>query len=504
MGYVGNSPAANFASVTKDLFSGDGSTVAFTLSKAATTNGVAVFVENVRQEPTIAYAVSGTTLTFTAAPVSSSGNNIYVLHHNAPASTANHPAAQPLTATSGTFTGTVTAGSTLDMNGTELILDADADSSITADTDDEIHFKVAGDDHVKIKGGTNVLHVIEGSSGQGTPHTNSGLVIESDGETGINILTGTSNYGGIIFGDSGDADIGFIQYDHSVNSLRFGINTAEKATLNSGGFFKVRGSHNSYGSSSANYHEFHTDESSLIGINFQSNNSSYAGNLTQYDLPPSDSTSNAKFIACYSSNPGGSADLEFYARVDGQIYADGSFNGGGADYAEFFEWKDGNTSDENRVGCSVVLDGNQIRKATSSDNTSNIIGVISVNPSVVGDADGEFWKGTYLKDDFGKYIFKDSEQVEWTDKEGVKYSFQKDYIPSDVTVPSDAKKTPIKVRTLNSDYDKSKTYERREDRKEWSYVGMMGKLRMLKGQPTGDRWIKMKDISDTVEEWLVR
>jgi len=115
MGYVGNSPAANFASVTKDTFSGDGSTTAFTLSKAATTNGVAVFVENVRQEPTTAYAVSGTTLTFTAAPVSASGNNIYVLHHNAPASTANHPAAQPLTATSGTFSSTlaVTGATTL-------------------------------------------------------------------------------------------------------------------------------------------------------------------------------------------------------------------------------------------------------------------------------------------------------------------------------------------------------------------------------------------------------
>ena len=108
MPYVGNEPTFNFASVTKDLFSGDGSTVAFTLSKASTTNGVAVFVENVRQEPTIAYAVSGTTLTFTAAPVSASGNNIYVLHHNAPTSTATHPAAQPLTATSGTFTGDLT------------------------------------------------------------------------------------------------------------------------------------------------------------------------------------------------------------------------------------------------------------------------------------------------------------------------------------------------------------------------------------------------------------
>ena len=77
MGYVGNSPTANFASVTKDTFSGDGSTTAFTLSKAATTNGVAVFVENVRQVPTTAYAVSGTTLTFTAAP-SSGTNNIFV------------------------------------------------------------------------------------------------------------------------------------------------------------------------------------------------------------------------------------------------------------------------------------------------------------------------------------------------------------------------------------------------------------------------------------------
>ena len=111
MPYVGNSPASNFASVTKDTFSGDGSTTAFTLSKAATTNGVAVFVENVRQEPTTAYAVSGTTLTFTAAPVSASGNNIYVLHHNTPASTATHPAGQDLTAANATLTGDVTIGS---------------------------------------------------------------------------------------------------------------------------------------------------------------------------------------------------------------------------------------------------------------------------------------------------------------------------------------------------------------------------------------------------------
>ena len=108
MPYLGNTPSTSFATVVKDSFSGDGSTVAFTLSKVATTNSVSVFVENVRQEPTTAYSVSGTTLTFTAAPVTSSGNNIYVLHMN-PTTTTTHPAAQNLTAVDGTFTGAFTS-----------------------------------------------------------------------------------------------------------------------------------------------------------------------------------------------------------------------------------------------------------------------------------------------------------------------------------------------------------------------------------------------------------
>ena len=40
--------------------------------------------------------------------------------------------------------------------------------------------------------------------------------------------------------------------------------------------------------------------------------------------------------------------------------------------------------------------------------------------------------------------------------------------------------------------------------KEWDTVGLMGKLRLKKGQTTGTNWIKMRDISDTVEEWVVR
>ena len=46
--------------------------------------------------------------------------------------------------------GGVEIATSLDMNGTPLILDADGDTSITADTDDEIHFAAAGSDQVKI------------------------------------------------------------------------------------------------------------------------------------------------------------------------------------------------------------------------------------------------------------------------------------------------------------------------------------------------------------------
>ena len=62
--------------------------------------------------------------------------------------------ADMVSATSGgTFSGAVTFGSTvsgLDVNGTEIILDADADTSITADTDDQIDFRIGGSDKMSL------------------------------------------------------------------------------------------------------------------------------------------------------------------------------------------------------------------------------------------------------------------------------------------------------------------------------------------------------------------
>ena len=82
MSYKGLTPLSSFTGGTlvKDRFSGDNSTTTFTMSQ--TVNDVAnidVFVDNVRQEPSVAYTVSGTNLNFTGTHPSGS-NNIYVVH----------------------------------------------------------------------------------------------------------------------------------------------------------------------------------------------------------------------------------------------------------------------------------------------------------------------------------------------------------------------------------------------------------------------------------------
>lgn len=83
MSYIGNQPY-QVAFVT-DTFSGNGSTTVFTMSVApANTSSVLVAITGVLQDPST-YSVSGTTLTFSAAPPSGT-SNISVRYLGIPAS----------------------------------------------------------------------------------------------------------------------------------------------------------------------------------------------------------------------------------------------------------------------------------------------------------------------------------------------------------------------------------------------------------------------------------
>ena len=82
-------------------------------------------------------------------------------------------------------TGATMSGA-LDLNGQELILDADADTSITADTDDQIDIKVAGADKLKIDASSHLVTTTAGTSNF-VLGVNAGNSIQSGGNYNVAI-----------------------------------------------------------------------------------------------------------------------------------------------------------------------------------------------------------------------------------------------------------------------------------------------------------------------------
>ena len=153
----------------------------------------------------------------------------------------------------------------------------------------------------------------------------------------------------------------------------------------------------------------------------------------------------------------------FRVTYKGEVCGKAAYSATGADYAEFFEWKDGNPNNEDRRGYFVTMDGDKIKKAASGDY---ILGIVSANPCILGNTDME-WHGQYLKDDFGAYIIEPQKIIENVptgerneNGESVYKQMEKE----------------ISFYKENPDYDSSQTYIPRNERKEWNAIGMLGVL----------------------------
>ena len=64
-----------------------------------------------------------------------------------------------------TGSGNITSSNTIDLNGNELILDVDGDTSLTADTDDQIDIRIGGTDVGVIGSTSSRLHIVNGDTG---------------------------------------------------------------------------------------------------------------------------------------------------------------------------------------------------------------------------------------------------------------------------------------------------------------------------------------------------
>lgn len=122
----------------------------------------------------------------------------------------------------------------------------------------------------------------------------------------------------------------------------------------------------------------------------------------------------------------------------GNVYAGGAYKTIGADYAEYFEWLDGNVDNQDRIGLFVTLDGDKIKLANKDDY---ILGVISANPSIVGNSAELDWHDKYKTDVYGRLIYDESHNL-----------------------------------ILNENYNDTLEYIPRGARKEYSKVGLLGQL----------------------------
>ena len=176
---------------------------------------------------------------------------------------------------------------------------------------------------------------------------------------------------------------------------------------------------------------------------------------------------------------------------NGNLDIEGSFNANQSlDYAEYFEWSDGNPNNEDRIGHTVSVDG-LTGKIKIAEVGETVIGAISGTAGLIGGGHEFNWHGRYKHDEWGREVFEEQK-----DEDG-------NLIYSDAETRSNFVKTQ---RIENSDYDASldNSYVPRSMRKEWGVVGLIGQIRIRKTAVIPSNWVKLKEIDSVKDLYLVR
>ena len=215
------------------------------------------------------------------------------------------------------------------------------------------------------------------------------------------------------------------------------------------------------------YSNFATGESSAaVGAHLRANgygqvvvgkyNTAYAG-------PTSESATTGTLFIVGKGTSSSARSNALRVVADGSVLGTKSYTSSGADYAEYYEWSDGNINGEDRRGRFVTFDdGNKIRIANNSDDY--ILGVISADPSVIGNGYTDEWQGMYLTDVYGQRL---TEIVE------IPEQIIKDEVGDIIKIIPAHTETQF---VINPDYDASKKYVGRDERQEWTIVGTHGQL----------------------------
>lgn len=168
----------------------------------------------------------------------------------------------------------------------------------------------------------------------------------------------------------------------------------------------------------------------------------------------------------------------FRVAYNGSVYGLSAFNSTGADYAEMFEWADGNSNSEDRRGLFVTFDETDFSKIRLANAGDEVIGVISATPSVIGNSYDDTWQGMYKTDIFGQPISHtvhydavyEEREVPDVDEEGNEL----ETTHTEQVLVQEAYDAEEYI--LNPDFDSEQEYVPRSQRKEWAVVGIVGQI----------------------------
>ena len=215
---------------------------------------------------------------------------------------------------------------------------------------------------------------------------------------------------------------------------------------------------NSLGFNGASYHTITGSYAIAAGYYAYAKSSQVAlGHYNMSDTPAGSTSGTSGMAFMIGNGTSSSARANaFYVTYAGVAWAKSSHTNG-SDYAEYFEWTDGNPNNEDRCGYFVTMENDKIKIASESDY---ILGVVSGNPSVLGNSADDTWQGRFLTDEFDRPLVEEYEYEEEEEING----------ETVLTI-----KTGTKYKE-NPDYDSSIHYIQRADRSEWDAIGMVGVL----------------------------
>jgi fibronectin-binding autotransporter adhesin len=376
--------------------------------------------------------------------------------------------------------------------------------------DGELDFKTNGDN-------TRMKITSAGNVGIGTTPTKK-LQVKVDGGTddGLSFVTDGDHTTNEYFCIGGGTPSGYSAQIRFMRGGTSGLTGAESMRIDTSG---------NVGVNTAPGGMLHVKETGTAGLHttyVEKSNASATGNFSYWDTTRT--TSTAFNYGSWTSGTGGTSKQEFLLTGDGNGKADGTWQDNQYDYAEYFESATGVASE---LGRSVVLDDGKMRYYdASTDDATNIIGITRPKKNAKGPSIHNVawngWHERYVTDDFGQYAMEDVTVWSWDEIDAIEASegveavegrksggvYERDELAKDPdwTPPPDATSSTQSVRKQNPDYDPSLAddYKSREDRDEWWLIGLLGQVQIKSDEPTNPRWIKMRQISDSVDMWMIR